>query len=428
MPFVMQIRHGLALACGLLWVAAGWSSSLSAQRGGMFRGSADDPAIGYSQAALDNAVVEANRQLAEGSRRLVYEGRGGYLASALEALGIPGDSQLLVFSKTSLQARQIDEATPRALFFNDRVALGWVPDAPLIEVAAQDASQGIAFYTLEQQQDAAGGPPMFKRAFICLGCHMAGDTFGVPGLLMFSTARPALPRTSSFPNPVDQRTPLRDRFGGWFVTGRTGSNPHMGNTAAALEGRPRRDLESVQGLFDAEGYPTLSSDVAAHLVLSHQAAMFNLLTRAGWEARVAAAGEEALVAAMMSGIAREVVDYLLFIDEAPLADAVHGSSGFTERFSRQGPKDRQGRSLHELDLTRRLMKYPCSYLIYSKTFDTLPPAAKNPIYQRLWEVLSGQERGERYVKALPRADRQAIVEILRDTKSDLPAFFQGVVQ
>src|SRR5690242_8775703 len=156
----MDVKRLLTLGCGLLWVAAGLTTSLSAQRGGMFRGSADDPAIGYSKGPLDNAVVEVNAQLASGNRRLVYEGRGGFLKSALDALAIPADSQLLVFSKTSLQARQIDEATPRALFFNDRVALGWVPDAPLIEVAAQDASQGIAFYTLEQKADAGGGPPM----------------------------------------------------------------------------------------------------------------------------------------------------------------------------------------------------------------------------------------------------------------------------
>jgi hypothetical protein len=50
-----------------------------------------------------------------------------------------------------------------------------------------------------------------------------------------------------------------------------------------------------------------------------------------------------------------------------------------------------------------------------------------PLYQRLWEVLSGAERGERYRSALSRADRQAIVEILRDTKPGLPAYFNGAV-
>jgi hypothetical protein len=182
----------------------------------------------------------------------------------------------------------------------------------------------------------------------------------------------------------------------------------------------------------------MSSDITAQLVFSHQTRMTNLLTRVGWEARAAdpslhpgqapTPGEDARVAAMMDGIAREVVDYLLFIDEARLAGQVRGMSGFAERFSASGPRDRRGRSLYELDLTRRLMKYPCSYLIYSAAFDALPPGAKAPIYRRMWQVLSGEEREPRYSSALALADRQAIVEILRDTKKDLPAYFQAVTR
>jgi hypothetical protein len=130
----------------------------------------------------------------------------------------------------------------------------------------------------------------------------------------------------------------------------------------------------------------------------------------------------------MSGVAREVVDYLLFIDEAKLTDRVRGGSGFAERFSTTGPRDRKGRSLHELDLNRRLMKYPCSYLIYSPAFDALPPGAKDPIYRRMWQVLSGEERDARYRSALSLADRRSIVEILRDTKDDLPRYFQDVAR
>jgi hypothetical protein len=143
---------------------------------------------------------------------------------------------------------------------------------------------------------------------------------------------------------------------------------------------------------------------------------------------VATPDAEASIAAMMSGVANEVVDYLLFIDEAKLTDRVRGSTGFAERFSTVGPRDRKGRSLHELDLNRRLMKYPCSYLIYSAAFDALPPAAKDPIYKRMWQVLSGEERDARYRSALSLEDRRAIVEILRDTKKDLPPYFQNVTR
>jgi hypothetical protein len=420
-------------ALGSVWPPA------EAQRAGAFKGSSDDPAIRYSTTtALNNVVVEVNRKLEDGSVQLTFDGRSGFLQSALEALRIPVDSQLLVFSRTSLQRKLIGEQNPRALFFNDRVALGWVRGGDVLEVAAHDESAGVVFYTLEQRVDAAAGPPQFKRAFECLGCHVTGSTLGVPGLLMFSTTRPEPPQSSGLPRHIDHSDSFPRRFGGWFVTGSTGSVPHMGNDMAALDGRSNRELGSVENLFDADGFRALSSDVVAHLVLTHQAGMTNLLTRAGWEARVADSwlhppftptpGQEARTAMVMSGIAGELVDYLLFIDEAKLTDRVRGGSGFAERFSASGPRDRKGRSLSELDLNRRLMKYPCSYLIYSPAFDALPPLVKDPIYRRLWEVLSGQEQAPEYRSALSLADRQSIVEILRDTKKDLPSYFQSVTR
>jgi hypothetical protein len=431
----MHGRTLLALGLGLC-VFSVLSLSLDAQRAGAFRGSTDDPAIRYSSVPLNNPVVDVNRRLQDGSVQLSSEGRSGFLRSALDALQIPIDSQLLVFSRASLQGKLINEQSPRALFFNDRVALGWVRDGEVIEVAAHDESAGIVFYTLDQRADAAR-PLQFKRAFECLGCHMTGDTLGVPGLLMFSTSRPDKSQGFNLPRPVDHTDALARRFGGWFVTGSAGS-PHLGNDVAALEGRAGRELQSVEGLFDADGYRAASSDIVAHLVFTHQVGMTNLLTRASWQARAAdpllhppftaSAGEEERIAAMMRGVASEVVDYLLFIDESRLTTPVQGGSGFAERFSTIGPRDRRGRSLHELDLSRRLMKYPCSYLIYSPAFDALPPRAKDPIYQRLWEVLSGQEQEARYRSALPRADRQAIVEILRDTRKDLPGYFQGAIR
>jgi hypothetical protein len=255
---------------------------------------------------------------------------------------------------------------------------------------------------------------------------------------MFSTTRPEPTQFTGLPRHVDQSDPLNRRFGGWFVTGSTGAAHHMGNDVAALDNRPTRELTSVEGLFDADGYRALSSDIVAHLVLTHQAGMINLLTRAAWEARAAdpslhppftsSPAQEASIAAVMSGVASEVVDYLLFVDEAKLTEPVRGASGFAERFSSGGPRDRKGRSLYELDLRHRLMKYPCSYLIYSPAFDALPPTAKEPIYKRLWEVLSGKEQDPRYRAALPLADRRAIVEILRDTKKDLPSYFQDVTR
>ena len=421
------------LTGGVLCVLARGPMSVSAQRGGMFLGSPEDPAIAYSTAPLSNAVSEINKKLQDGGAQLTFDGRSGYLRSALGALDIPVDSQMLVFSQTSLQRKRISETNPRALFFNDRVALGWVRDGDVIEVAAHDAKEGMVFYTLDQRPVDR---PEFRRVFMCLACHKAGDTLGVPGMLMFSTTSP--PGTGAPAQSVmtDHRSPLERRWSGWFVTGSSGSNRHRGNESTTIGAGRGRDLASVTGLFDDDGYRSTSSDIVALLVLSHQIHMTNLLTRVGWEARaadpalhapfVAAPGEERQIAEMMSGIATEVVDYLLFVDEAPLADRIQGSSAFAQRFAAIGPRDAKGRSLHELDLTRRLMKYPCSYEIYSGAFDALPPAAKAPIYQRMWQVLSGEERGDRYRSALSLMDRRAIVEILKDTKRDLPAYFQNV--
>jgi len=430
------MRWGVLLLLGVGLLIA--TSAARAQRGGMFLGSLEDPAIAYTKAPLANAVADLNTKLADGSVQLTFDGRSGYLQSALDALQIPIDSQMLVFSPNSLQAKRINQNNPRALFFNDRVALGWVRDGDVIEVAAHDVTQGTVFYTLDQRMPAAGAErPQFKRGFICLGCHVAGDTLGVPGLLMFSALAP--PDASGFGRFVtmDHRTPVDQRWGGWFVTGNIGAAAHRGNEAPALDPSRRHGLRSADGLFDLDGYPAASSDVASLLVLSHQTHMMNLLTRIGWEARAAdptqhapftsSPGQDDRIAQMMRGIAAEVVDYLLFVDEAPLPEAVQGSSAFAERFSLQGPRDTAGRSLHELDLRHRLLKYPCSYLIYSPAFDALPTAAKAPLYSRMWEVLSGAERGERYRSALSRADRQAIVEILRDTKPGLPAYFNGAI-
>ena len=190
-------------------------------------------------------------------------------------------------------------------------------------------------------------------------------------------------------------------------------------------------LDSLEGRIDLKGYPTPYSDIVALMVFEHQTHMTNLLTYIGWEGRVAeferrgktAPADRAAAPGKIDEIARDLVDYLLFVDEAPLAGKIEGTSGFTQMFSAEGPRDSRGRSLRQLDLDRRLMRYPCSYMIYSPLFDGLPATAKEAIYRRMWEVLSGQDKQPSY-NSLSPADRRAIVEILRDTKKDLPAYFK----
>ena len=407
----------------LVLVGAG----VDAQRRDAFVGSRDHAAIRYSTADTHDPVAALNRKLQSGGVSLTFDPANGYLKSLLDALNVPASSQALVFSQTSFQASKINYRNPRAVFFNDTVSVGWVRGGDILEVAAQDPTQGVIFYALDQK---AAKSPALKRNNECLACHLSWETLGVPGLMVESVH--PLPDEISYVNGYTtiHASPLEQRWGGWWVTGSHGGVRHMGNIPVmpADKGRlkltsPTRVLPSVEGQFDLGGYLTPYSDVVAQMVLAHQVRMTNMLTRVGWEARLAAAAPSADATARVREAASDTVDFLLFVDEAPFVGAMQGSSGFAEWFAKQGTRDAQGRSLREFDLRRRLFKYPCSYMIYTPAFDALPAAAKDAVYTRMWEVLSGREKRQPYAARLSAADRQAIIQILRATKKDLPAYF-----
>jgi hypothetical protein len=411
------------VTCGLI-LAAGLFAA--AQRRDVFVGSRDAPAIRYSSGPTSDAVAALNRQLEDGSASLTFDPANGYLRSVLAALNVPVESQALVFSQTSFQASVINIHNPRAVYFNDTVAVGWVRGGKVLEVAAQDPQQGVVFYALDQ---VASPKPRLTRDNQCLACHLSWETLGVPGFTVQSVY--PLPDENSYVNGFTtiHGSPLEQRWGGWWVTGDHGGAKHMGNVPVmpADKGKsklanPTRVLASVDGLFDLKGFPTPYSDVVAQLVLAHQTHMTNLITRTGWEARLAAAGPSADASARVVEAARDLVDYLLFVDEAPFAGPMKGGAGFTERFVADGPRDRQGRSLREFDLRRRLFRFPCSYMIYTPAFDGMPAQARDAVYARLWEVLSGREKQARY-RGLSLADRRAVVDILRETKKGLPEYF-----
>jgi len=152
--------------------------------------------------------------------------------------------------------------------------------------------------------------------------------------------------------------------------------------------------------------------------------MTNLLTRIGWSTRIAAYEHVEGASNHLSADVRELVDYMLFVDEALLPGRIDGTSGFAQTFAVKGPMDTRGRSLRQLDLERRLLRYPCSYMIYSQQFDSLPSQVKEAIYRRMWAILSGEDKDRKYSR-LSITDRTAIVEILRDTKNELPSYFQA---
>ncbi|HEY7450015.1 MAG TPA: hypothetical protein VH702_17795 [Vicinamibacterales bacterium] len=392
-----------------------------------FKESRDHPTIEYSTRETTDPIATLNGALRAGKSKLAFESPRGYLDSLLKVLDVPVESQTLVFSETSFEPEDISPSNPRALYFNDRVAVGWVPGRKTLEIAAHDAQQGVIFYTLEQSSVPI---PQFARNQRCLLCHLTSSTSGVPGLVTMSM----LPLSDN-PNeyaqgwPVDHRTPIEDRFGGWYVTGANVPRVHLGNVPVHHVKRSYTRLPtapvlaSLSATFDTTTYLSPHSDIVAQLVLQHQVQMTNLLTRLGWESRVAG-DQTGNAQARVTNVVREFVDYLFFVDEAPLPSPVRGSAGFPETFAAAGPRDQKGRSLRDLDLERRLFRYPCSYLIYSPAFDALPKPAKDAVYQRMWDILSGRETDKIYAR-LTRADRQAIVEILRETKNDLPSWFRS---
>ncbi len=397
---------------------------------GLFPGGLDHPAIQYGRRPAQNAVAELNSKIQAGKLRLTFEGTPGYLRSTLEALNIPIESQLVVFSKTSLYQAMINPKHPRSIFFNDTIAAGWVPGEPFVELAVAEPGEGVFFYTLEQKQT---DKPVFVRQDTCLQCHESYSSLGVPGTLVRSvfpsiTGTP-LRQLGDFIS--DHRRPFDQRWGGWYVTGKTGTLAHLGNVTydPAQSGSAAKgpDLDTLTGKFDTSSYLSPLSDVVALMVFEHQMRMTNLLTRAGWEVRFASYERRPDLASVIRGAANELVDYVFFVDEAPLAGEIRGNSGFAEKFASQEPRDAKDRSLRQFDLKRRLMRYPCSYMIYTEAFNALPAELKAAVYRRMWAILSGAETDAKYAR-LTHADRKAVVEILRETLTDAPSYFQPVRQ
>ena len=379
------------------------------------------PAIQYFERTPKDPVAILQSRLDKGETKLDFDPvRGGYIESVLKHLGVNADSQVLVFSKTSFQGVLVSPAKPRAICFNDSVATGFVQDGDVIELASLDPTQGIVFYTLDVRQSAH---PRFERRDVCLQCHQGVPALGVPGLVVGSSLidRSGMPAAHSGQVMTDHRTPLAERWGGWFVEGNLGGQPHRGNALT-----PHADTVEAVTLdkVKRELYPARTSDVAALMTLEHQARMTNLLTRLGWETRIATAeGKLGEFRARMAGEIDEVVRYMLFADEAPMAAPIRGDGSFTKTFAERGPRDRGGRSLREFDLRTRLFRYPLSYMIYSEAFDALPGAARDRIYRRLYDVLSGKETQGEFGRLSAR-DRRDVLEIVRDTKAGLPAYWK----
>jgi hypothetical protein len=392
-------RQGTSFVLGLVVLAA------PACRAQVYRDNlpASHPAIRYSDPPADDAVSPLLSRIAQGTLKLAFRAGGtGYLSGLLDSLGINPDSQMLAFAKDSFQADRISPRNPRAIYFNDEVAVGFVPGGAVLEIAALDPKQGVIFYTLE---NSTAGPPSFSRQEVCLRCHQGPATMGVPGIFVGSV----------FPNSLgvparegaiitDHTTPVEDRWGGWFVSAVGNAQQGRANAVAPDPAEPMT-LEPLTGTFKPGDYLSPLCDMVALMTFEHQTQIANLLTRLGWEGRMGMNNTE-----QMDRDINTAIRYLTFAGEASLHHTVADFSTFAKTFGKRGPRDKLGRSLREFDLQTRLFRYPLSYMIYSRQFEALPAALRQRIYRGIFVLIADKER-------------QVVFQILSDTKPDFRAVF-----
>lgn len=394
--------------------------------------------IGYREQGTHNRVARLQAAMAKGEVILESHGNRGYLDSLLAALEIDPHSQTLVFSKTSLQYPLISAKTPRAIYFNDDTYIGWVQHSKIVEVLTIDDKLGAVFYVFNNE---VGDKPFDEASMRCIVCHdSTGATGGgVPQVMarssLYSINDVNLRDVSGTGNVTD-RTPVSERWGGWYVSGLHGAQSHLGNVQLKgeeeiprLDSLLRGNLSTLDGLLDTAPYPTPTSDIVALMVLEHQVAVQNQLTyvkfkapsvltrnklqssitAATW-AEIPAQGQRALTKML-----DELVNILLLKDATTLVAPIEGLAEFQSSFLARGPRDSGGHSLRDLDLQTRLFRYPLSYLIYSDAFDALPGYASDYVYQKLAGVLEGRDADPRFAY-ITANQRQDILAILRDTK------------
>ena len=401
----------------------------------------EDPPIYYSKAATDNIADALNTRFHSGEFAPESWSRQRQLSAFLKELEIPEETQTLVFSKTSLQRDGIHPRRPRALYFSDDHYMGYVQGG-LFELTVTDPKLGLVFYAVDPRKRA------IQRSQDCLGCHGGPNTDYWPGVFI----RSVVPDEDGEFTPsagskiTEHSSPMKERWGGWYVTGKHGDQRHMGNAFAkeTING-PRIDTEDGANLtdlsdfFDSTPYLRPDSDIVALMVLEHQCEMHNRLSRAMLRTRKWMAYQKSLNEALnavgvedseptgtakmvMDSETERVVEYLLFCGEERLPfGGVEGAGDFEVAFRENRREDAKGRSLKDFELKRRLFEYRCSYMIYSKIFDYLSPELKTSIYRRLFEVLQAEELPEKYAHLRPN-ERLAIQEILLETKPEISEF------
>jgi hypothetical protein len=396
------------------------------------------PTVGYATAPRTDRVASLQARLARGEVTLRHTAPRGYLDSLLAALAIDPASQILVYSQTSLQSERIRPSAPRAIYFNDDTYVAWVQGGP-IEIAAMDPVLGPVFYTLEQAPERT--PPFEQELTRCLSCH---DSYsltggGVPRFLTgsgYTGSRGELMAHEGW-ILVSDRTPLKSRWGGWYVTGTHGDQVHLGNMVIRsysdferLEELRVGNLDTLESRFDTSRYRTDKSDIVALLVFEHQTNMQNAITRLNYDTRNflhsleqnngadIAAAEQAFGSAVEA-----LVDRALFVGAIEFASPISGDEAFVEQFASRALRESEGRSLRDLDLSQRLFRYPLSFVVDTPAFAALPAVAKEAVYARLATILASpvSDTESDPFAHLSARDRNAVREILAATTPEFAA-------
>jgi hypothetical protein len=349
-----------------------------------------DP-VDYSGKKIDDAITQALERNEDLLKSVKPESRSGFLKAVLQFLDVPVESQLLVFSKTARVQPPVGPKSPRAIYFNDDVMVGWTPTSRELEIAAIDPFKGAIFYGVKQPRDvgANSGAAIandvagihFERNDGCLSCHASRTTLQVPGLMLKSFVTDSEGRPLNGFSHISHESPYERRFGGWYVTGSPQGLVHRGNVfGQEAVDRNRREpgfqavLQAPVRVENSDGYLADTSDIVAHLVFSHLTEGINLLTRVGMEERLK----------VRSDAEDRLIRYFVFADEPPLPVPVDRSqSVFADRFEAASGAGESDAGLRTLDLDTRLLKYRLSWLIGHRSFRELPVNCRTRLIERL---------------------------------------------
>jgi len=387
------------------------------------------PPIRYSETASHDEMAKLAAQIETGDWVVPPSDGKSFLRAVLEKLDVPTASQVLVFSKTSLQNSLINQRNPRSLYFSMDAYVGWVPGGK-VEVIIEDEKLGPVFYILEPP--FGDQPPKVTRVTdSCLQCHATSRTSGVPGMLVRSVVpdQNSHPILSAGTTLVTDATPLKDRWGGWYVSG-AADDPHLGNRW--IDDSPLDEVdfpaeasgfEDLGSLIDTDKYLQPTSDVVALLVLEHQCRTHNLLTSAKFNYlrsryfhesfgdKQDLDSPEGMSWKTADSAAKEIVSAFLFTDEIELGgEGVEGGKSFVEAFAKGGVVTEKGKSLRDFRLYARIFKNRCSYMIYSKAFKGLPDLVRGRVFHHLRAALSPEAENH-----LGSREKKAIVTILGET-------------